>query len=895
MTSVSNHYSILGIDKNASGSDIKKSFRKLALKYHPDKNKSSDAEEKFKKINESYKILSDSIKKQEYDQKLKTEQQEQQQQRQQRQQESQYQSFQNQWHNNGYRPYGSARFTTTEPTTDYPFSTSNTRSHQDEQYQQQSDSNFYSANAPHNDFEGFQYHNHPGAEYTRPFDRARQRHERAFKKHDETFRRFQAHFNDNSMFEDIDTNFFSAFDHPFFNPNGSSPFKENQANRKNKNTKKYKYTNDSAFQSNTREQRERERRQREKIDQERLRRERRRKEYAEKVQREAEREKEKAHADEPTQDPKGEFHSTNDGSWTRSGTAYSYRSTEKTFTGRYPDRDQHTTNDSTFSANATSGSGIKTENVSTENYNNNNANEDDNSNKSNDSSTAGSKTSTSIPTYNLDSDLDDDGDVSEISIPDTEKEKQETTFRHEGHSGFATNNPTENLVFEYSEDEDDLRNGGTQRTNEYADIVDSDTDVDIEEIRAAKFQQQQQQQQQQYSDSKPNFTEGDDQHEEEEQDGDGDDEYDEEEENEFHQYQRQYSNEFHQYEGTSDDPIVLDEDTPNISDNANGGNNLGEHVNDSTEGVGEPVDGSEHKSSENINQDKANVFQNIPNLDAFPVRPETNRARKMFGASRERYWSPPKRDDQPRPEVNSHSNDDDTATQEQKPQQTSDSNGTKNNSEKPQQQKNDAEFKYGFQNVPPFTQTDGNFNMNSMAENLDSFPEVPSNGNNNMDEDIDMEDDSTNENRRKPSSIPIHEPVNSLPKTKKRVNPISGSVKITLEDLYCDDASLSKLTAPPLPTYAGNDMQALISIFENYQMKFQIYQSLMAKYGQDRLKVGFKYPKWMEDAQNRQVYLESIKRDVAIQQNYSRELKEYYRISTEFANIVSENHQELRS
>ncbi|GME98629.1 unnamed protein product [[Candida] boidinii] len=69
----------------------------------------------------------------------------------------------------------------------------------------------------------------------------------------------------------------------------------------------------------------------------------------------------------------------------------------------------------------------------------------------------------------------------------------------------------------------------------------------------------------------------------------------------------------------------------------------------------------------------------------------------------------------------------------------------------------------------------------------------------------------------------------------------------------------------------------------------------MAKYGQDRLKVGFKYPKWMEDAQNRQVYLESIKRDVAIQQNYSRELKEYYRISTEFANIVDENHQELHS
>ncbi|OUM51383.1 hypothetical protein BVG19_g478 [[Candida] boidinii] len=882
MASVSNHYSVLGIDKNASGSDIKKSFRKLALKYHPDKNKSSDAEENFKKINESYKILSDSIKKREYDQKLQTEQQQQeQQQRQQREQESQFQSF--------YRTHGSPRFA--EAAADHAFTTSNTRSQQDEQYQQPPYSNFYNPNGPQNDFDSFQYHNHPGSEYTRPFDRARQRHERAFKKHDETFRRFQAHFNNNSMFEDIDTNFFSAFDHPFFNPNGSSPFKENQANRKNKNSRKYKYANDTAFQSNTREQRERERKQREKIDQERLRRERRRREYAEKVQREAESEKERAFANESTKDPKGEFHSTNDGSWTRSGTAYSYRSTEKTFTGRYPDRDQHTDNHDTFAADATSGSGIKTENVSSKNYNNHsNANEDDNGNKSNGSSTAGSKTSTSIPTYTLDSDLDDEGDVSEISVPNTGNTNQETSFRHDGHSGFATNNPTENLNFEYSEDEDDLRNGGTQRTNGYADIVDSDTDVDIEEIRATKFQQQQQKQQQQYNDTNQHSPAS--KHEEEEEQ-DGDDEGEEEEEDdELHQYQRHYSNEFFQYEGTSDDPIVLDEETPNISDNENG-NNPTEYVSDSTEKLAEPIDGNEKKSSDNIDQVKENVFQNIPNLDAFPVRPETNRGRKMFGASRERYWSPPKRDDHPRPEVNSHSDDDSDKKKEKLPQ-TSHPNGTNKNSDKPQQQ-NDPEFKYGFQNVPPFTQTDGNFNMNSMAENLDSLPEAHKTEINNMDEDIDMEDDPANENRRKPSSIPIYEPVNSLPKTKKRLNPISGSVKITLEDLYCDDISLSKLTAPPLPTYAGNDMQALISIFENYQMKFQIYQSLMAKYGQDRLKVGFKYPKWMEDAQNRQVYLESIKRDVAIQQNYSRELKEYYRISTEFANIVDENHQELHS
>ncbi|GMG37870.1 unnamed protein product [[Candida] boidinii] len=129
------------------------------------------------------------------------------------------------------------------------------------------------------------------------------------------------------------------------------------------------------------------------------------------------------------------------------------------------DQELHIPNHDTFDADATSGSGIKAENVSSENYNSHsNANEDDNGNKSNGSSTAGSKTSTSIPTYTLDSDLDDEGDLSEISVPDTGNPNQETSFRHEGHSGFATNNPTENLNFEYSEDEDDLRNGGTQPT-----------------------------------------------------------------------------------------------------------------------------------------------------------------------------------------------------------------------------------------------------------------------------------------------------------------------------------------------------------------------------------------------------------------------------------------------
>lgn len=59
-------YKVLGISKNASESEIKKAYKKLALKYHPDKNSGDDTQ--FKKINEAYEILSDQEKKQMYDQ-----------------------------------------------------------------------------------------------------------------------------------------------------------------------------------------------------------------------------------------------------------------------------------------------------------------------------------------------------------------------------------------------------------------------------------------------------------------------------------------------------------------------------------------------------------------------------------------------------------------------------------------------------------------------------------------------------------------------------------------------------------------------------------------------------------------------------------------------------------
>ena len=66
-----NYYEILGVDRNASQDEIKSAYRKLALKYHPDRNQgSAEATERFKEINDANDTLSDPEKRKKYDYEL---------------------------------------------------------------------------------------------------------------------------------------------------------------------------------------------------------------------------------------------------------------------------------------------------------------------------------------------------------------------------------------------------------------------------------------------------------------------------------------------------------------------------------------------------------------------------------------------------------------------------------------------------------------------------------------------------------------------------------------------------------------------------------------------------------------------------------------------------------
>ena len=67
MATKRDYYEVLGVKRDASDDDIKRAFKRLAIKYHPDRNKDADAGEKFREINEAYQVLSDPQKRQAYD------------------------------------------------------------------------------------------------------------------------------------------------------------------------------------------------------------------------------------------------------------------------------------------------------------------------------------------------------------------------------------------------------------------------------------------------------------------------------------------------------------------------------------------------------------------------------------------------------------------------------------------------------------------------------------------------------------------------------------------------------------------------------------------------------------------------------------------------------------
>jgi DnaJ-class molecular chaperone len=71
-SSIVDYYKELGLNRFATSNDIRTAYKRLALRWHPDRNKAKDAEEKFKKIKQAYDVLIDEKRRKEYDQQQNT-------------------------------------------------------------------------------------------------------------------------------------------------------------------------------------------------------------------------------------------------------------------------------------------------------------------------------------------------------------------------------------------------------------------------------------------------------------------------------------------------------------------------------------------------------------------------------------------------------------------------------------------------------------------------------------------------------------------------------------------------------------------------------------------------------------------------------------------------------
>ncbi|GMG27346.1 unnamed protein product [Ambrosiozyma monospora] len=321
------HYKVLNVAQTATPDEIKKAYRKLALKYHPDKNQSKDAEEQFKKISESYSVLSDPTKKRTYDFNLKT----------------------SKPTTSNYGP----SFTRSTPAYSSTFSAQANRNDNN------SSNNQKSYPDPTADYERAKQKYYDASkkrqeEQRKAYEQQQQQRQRQQKQKQRAygwantngFPRYSTYGADESedssdnLDGDFDFDPFGEFDREFFRRYG---YGTNTGSARTSSTRTYTYNqyNREEKKGNTgfrgsgyfkttlgddfEKRRERYRQSRRKEEQQEE------DEQQKPKQNSQQRQEKEAHVD-----PKPDLHSTNDGKWSRSRSSYSFKAGEKTYTGPTP-------------------------------------------------------------------------------------------------------------------------------------------------------------------------------------------------------------------------------------------------------------------------------------------------------------------------------------------------------------------------------------------------------------------------------------------------------------------------------------------------------------------------------------------------------------------------------